>query len=347
MPGSRHGQVPRQAVQGARPRRGVRMLTANPLDVLGGQADHHGGIVEMVGADLAAAVVGHLETDRLEGGAGAKAGRLSLDGQGAGGLDRDLRGVLGQGGAGHHRAGRVAGAEEQDGGGAGIGQTTMMARPDAGPRTGPGGADAGDDRHRLGTPRRGRLAARDCSGARHRGRGPRQGIRRRRGGPRHRLLRGRGRSGRRARSQRSRKDDHRRDPRGLPAPRPGPGDGARHRPGRGRQRLSPADRDRAAGVRHHPLPDGGRGAQMHAGFYRRPRHVDEVIQPGGAGGEGGQPGQDAVGGSTAPPGSGPRAWSATRSCCSSTSRPPASIPRPGARRGTSSAAWASSARPSC
>ena len=71
---------------------------------------------------------------------------------------------------------------------------------------------------------------------------------------------------------------------------------------------------------------------MYATFYPRPRPVDEVIRLVGL-----EEKRTArvlkLSGASSGGWTSPLLWSAIQSCCSSTSRPPASIPRPGTRRG--------------
>ena len=98
---------------------GRRVLAAHPVDVLGRQPDHDGGPVEVLGDGLAAAVRRRLDADGLEAGAGAPAHRQAVDRHRAGGDDLDVGEVGAEHGPGDHRAGRVAGAEDEDVGGHG------------------------------------------------------------------------------------------------------------------------------------------------------------------------------------------------------------------------------------
>ena len=90
------------------------MLPANPLDVLGGQADDERGPVEVGRLHLATAVCRRRDADGLEAGARAPAHRQPVDRQRARRDDLDVGEVGGEHGAGDHRACGVAGAQDED-----------------------------------------------------------------------------------------------------------------------------------------------------------------------------------------------------------------------------------------
>ncbi len=80
-----------------------------------------------------------------------------------------------------------------------------------------------------------------------------------------------------ARPERRRQDHHGRDPRGVPRTRRRAGRGARPRSGHG-GRPARAHRHRAPGVRASTRTCRSREVlRMHAGYYPRPRDVDEVL----------------------------------------------------------------------
>ena len=107
------GQLAVQPLQRAGAGGGVGVLPADPGDVLGGQTDHQRGLLDVVGPGLAAAVRGHGQPDRLEAGPRAPAHRQPVDRQRPGRRHLDVGQVVAQHGAGDHRAGGIAGAEDQ------------------------------------------------------------------------------------------------------------------------------------------------------------------------------------------------------------------------------------------
>ena len=136
------------------------------------------------------------------------------------------------------------------------------------------------------------------------------------------------------RAERRGQDDDGRDPRGLPRAHRRRGHGARRRPG------ARADRDwrERIGIvlqesRHAPGADRAGVARALRRLLPRAARRGRDDRARRAHGEGRRPGRPAVGRPAAAPRRGARARSATRSCCSSTSRRPASTRRPGARPG--------------
>ena len=106
---------------------------------------------------------------------------------------------------------------------------------------------------------------------------PPKALRRRGGGARRGPVRGTGRDRRLPRPQRSRQDDHPRDPRRAPAPRLRRGDGARLRPASVAPGAPRADRDRPRRRRRSsPVLTVSETVELYRAAYPRPA-LDEVI----------------------------------------------------------------------
>ena len=136
-----------------------------------------------------------------------------------------------------------------------------------------------------------------------------------------------------ARPQRGGQVDHRRDPRGAPAPQLRRGVGARLRsPDRGTP-VPGADRDRAPAAGDRGRAHGAGGLELYGSMFPNRRDPDELIDLVGLHPKAGRRIRTLSGRPAPTTRAGAWGWRAIPMCCSSTSPPPGSTRRPAVRRG--------------
>ena len=110
----RSREIAHEAIEGDRLGGGVGVRAAHVGDVLGGEADHDVGRVDVEVGQLVTSVHRSFDAELGDGVAGAPAHRHALDHVRPRGRDAELGGAGFEECAGHDRAGGVAGAEEHD-----------------------------------------------------------------------------------------------------------------------------------------------------------------------------------------------------------------------------------------